>query len=163
MRPRRPDRLPATEIGLVRSETRIEIARPVATVYGFVVHDFVDNYPRWSPEVVELEALDERALALGRRARQVRVDRGRRSETVVRVTALDEHRHIEFASEQSPWFRIRFDFAPRDAHTTELAFTFELTRLELYMRPFARLIRRAVDDGAQRVVSNIRELVETER
>lgn len=148
---------------MIRSDAHVEIARPVTTVYGFVVHEFVANYPRWSPEVVELEPLDGRELALGRRTRQVRVDRGRRSETVVRVTALEEPHHVEFTSEQSPWFRIRFEFTPGRAGTTELAFRFELTRVELYMRPFTRLIRRALQDGSERVVANIRDLIEAER
>lgn len=148
---------------VVRAQTRTEIARPLETVFGFVVHEFFDNYPRWSPEVIELEALDARPLAVGRRVRQVRVDRGRRSETIVRVTALDAPRRVELASEHAPWYRIRFDFAPAGTDATELAFSFELTRLELYMRPFAKLIRRAVDEGARRSVEDLRRLVEAER
>lgn len=148
---------------MVRAETRTRIARPVETVFDFVVHDFFDNYPRWSPEVVELEPLDERTLAVGRRARQVRVDRGRRSETIVRVTELERPGRVAFASEHAPWFRTRFDLAATDAAATELTFTFELVHLELYMRPFSRLIRRAVHDGAERTVERLRRLVEAER
>lgn len=147
---------------MVRTQTRVEVARPPETVFGFVVHDFFDNYPRWSPEVVELESLDGAAVSLGGRARQVRVDHGRRSETLVRVTALSEPHHVEFASEHAPWFRIRFDFAAVDASTTAVVFTFELTRLELYMRPFQRLIRRAIDNGAQRSMAELKRLIETE-
>ncbi len=148
---------------MVRTQSRVEIARPVATVFDFVVHDFFDNYPRWSPEVVELEALDGAGVAIGSRARQVRLDHGRRSVTEVRVTAFSEPHHVEFASEHSPWFRIRFDFTAVDADTTAVVFTFELTRVELYMRPFQRLIRRAIDNGAQRSMAELKHLVETER
>ncbi len=148
---------------MVRTQTRVEIARPVETVFGFVVHDFFHNYPRWSPEVVELEALDGAAVGPGSRARQVRVDHGRRSETLVRVTAFAAPYHVEFTSEHSPWFRIRFDFDTVGTATTVVAFTFELTRIELYMRPFQGLIRRAIDNGAQRSMAELKRLIETER
>lgn len=148
---------------MVRTETRVDIARPVATVFRFVVDELFTNYPRWSPEVVELEGLDGAGIAVGARARQVRVDHGRRSETIVRITALAKPHYVEFASEHSPWFRIRFDFEPIDADHTGVTFTFELTRLELYMRPFQRLIRRAIDNGAQRSMHELKRLIETER
>lgn len=148
---------------MVRAEARTEIARPVDTVFDFVVDGFFENYPRWSPEVVELEPLDDPALAVGHRARQVREDRGRRSESIVRVTALARPEHVEFTSEHAPWFRIRFDFAPTGPAATELVFTFELLHMELYMRPFARLIRRAVREGSERTAAELRSLVEHDR
>lgn len=153
----------ARAAGVIRSESRTEIRRPVPTVYGFVVEEFFDNYPRWSPEVTELEGLDMPRIAPGNRVRQVRVDRGRRSETTVRVSSLSPQAHAEFTSEHAPWFRIRFDFAPAGSAATELAFTFELQRVELYMRPFTKLIRRALQEGADRSVEEIRRMVETER
>jgi hypothetical protein len=153
----------ARAAGVIRSESRTQIGRPVPIVYGFVVEEFFDNYPRWSPEVTELEGLDTPCIALGNRVRQVRLDRGRRSETTVCVSSLSPHEHAEFTSEHAPWFRIRFDFAPTGSAATELAFSFELQRVELYMRPFTKLIRRALQEGADRSVEEIRRMVETER
>jgi hypothetical protein len=43
---------------------------------------------------------------------------------------------------------------------SRLFFSFELRRIELYMRPFEKLIRATIEDGAQRVVHNIRGLIE---
>jgi hypothetical protein len=45
---------------------------------------------------------------------------------------------------------------------TRLTFTFELTRIDFFMRPFEKLIRIAIHDGAGRVVRNIKGLVERE-
>jgi hypothetical protein len=45
---------------------------------------------------------------------------------------------------------------------TRLSFAFELRQLDLYMRPFEKLIRAAVQEGAERVVRNIKGLVERE-
>jgi hypothetical protein len=45
---------------------------------------------------------------------------------------------------------------------TGLTFIFELSRLQLYMRPFERLIRTTVQREAERVVMNIKRLIERE-
>lgn len=147
---------------MVRGEATIEVARPVETVFGFVVTEFFANYPRWSPEVTLIEPLDNDELAVGTRARQVRVDHGRRSDTIVRVVALEPGWHVAFASQGSPSFATAFDFAT-GAQATTLTFRFELSELKLYMRPFESLIRRAIQDGAERTVTNIRDLIEAER
>ena len=147
---------------MVRGEATTEIVRPVETVFGFVVTEFFANYPRWSPEVTLLEPLDDAPLAIGTQARQVRVDHGRRSDTVVQVVALEPERHVAFVSRGSPAFTSAFEFSHRSQATT-LTFRFELAELKLYMRPFESLIRRAIQDGAERTVTNIRDLIEAER
>lgn len=147
---------------MVQGEATTEIARPVDTVFGFVVIEFFANYPRWSPEVTLLEPLDNAPLTIGAQARQVRVDHGRRSDTVVEVIALEPSRHVAFASRGSPAFTSAFEFAEQ-GQATALTFRFELTELKLYMRPFESFIRRAIQDGAERTVANVRDLIEAER
>lgn len=155
---------------MVHGEASTEIARPLDTVYAFVVAEFFSNYPRWSPEVRSLEPLDAQGhplgyyppLQVGTRARQIRVDHGRRSETIVQAIDLEPKRHVAFASTGSPKFTSAFDFAAQGAGTA-LHFRFDLTELKLYMRPFEALIRRAIQDGSERTVGNIRELIEGER
>ncbi len=87
---------------MVHTQVSAEIERPVTTVFEFVAVEFFDNYPRWSPEVRELEPLDGNAVQAGIRARQVRVDRGRRSETVFRVTDLEPYRRVRFEGTPPP-------------------------------------------------------------
>jgi hypothetical protein len=43
-----------------------------------------------------------------------------------------------------------------------LTFTFEFPELELMLRPFEKLVRVAVQDGAERTVRNIKGLLEKE-
>ncbi len=148
---------------MVRTQVSTEIERPVATVFEFVATEFFDNYPRWSPEVHELEPLDGDAVQAGTRARQVRVDRGRRSETVFRVTDLEAYRRVRFEGVERPAFAIEYVFEPVGPARCRLDFTFELRRLEMYMRPFERLIRRAVHEGSEHAVANIKQLIERER
>ena len=92
-------------------------------------------------------------------ARQVRVDQGRRTESTFRVSALDEGQRIVFQGTSNP-FVIVYRFHSLGGDTTRLTFAFELSRLELFMRPFEKLIRLAVQDGAERVVHNIKGLIE---
>ncbi len=145
---------------LVKARAEILIQRPPEVVYGFVARDFFANYPRWSPEVRRLDVLTPGPVRVGSRARQVRVDQGRQSESTFQVTAMEEPLQLDFA-EGSDLFRISYRLTPMGAHT-RLTFAFELTRLEFYMRPFEKLIRVSVQDGAERVVRNIKGLVERE-
>ena len=145
---------------MVKARADILIRRPPELVYGFVARDFFANYPRWSPEVQRLDVLTPGPLRVGSRARQVRIDQGRRRESTFRVTALEDPVRVEFA-EGSDLFRIGYRLDPA-GEQTRLSFAFELTRLELYMRPFEKLVPIAVQDGAERVVRNVKALVERE-
>jgi hypothetical protein len=43
---------------------------------------------------------------------------------------------------------------------TRLTFRFELLELEMFMRPFQKLIRYAIEDGAESTVENIKNLID---
>lgn len=149
---------------MVKAQAQILVRLPPEPIFVFVADDFLRNYPRWSPEVRRLELLTPGPLRVGSRARQVRVDQGRRSESTFRVVALDPPSRVGFA-EVSGQFGIEYRIDPVGdpaAGRTRLTFAFELRRLELYMRPFEKLIRSAVQDGAERVVRNIKGLLERE-
>ena len=140
---------------------RIVINQPVAKVFNFIAVDFMDNYPRWSPEVQELELLSKPPIGLNSLVRQVRIDQGQRSESTFRITAYDVCKKLVFEGISNP-YRCRYDFAaPNPDAATEVGFTFELLRLELFMLPFEKLIRVAVQDGAVRTVRNLKNLIES--
>ncbi len=143
---------------MVKARASILIDRRPEQVFGFIADHFIDNYARWSPEVKQIEALSPGAIALGSQMRQVRVDQGRRSENLFQVTAFERPKQLEFA-ESTDLFRTGYWLAPA-ADRTRLEFGFELRRLELFMRPFEKLIRIAIQDGAGRVVRSIKTLAE---
>lgn len=145
---------------MVKASSQIIVAAHPQQVYDFVVVNFEHNYPRWSPEVKSLEMLTPGPLRVGSRARQVRVDQGRQSKTIFRVTALEPLSRVSFA-ESTDQFRTEYRIEPV-GEQARLFFTFELRRIELYMRPFEKLIRVAIDDGARRVVESIKGLIERE-
>jgi hypothetical protein len=90
----------------------------------------------------------------------VRIDKGRRTESTFRVSIYETDRRVEFRGVSEPYL-VRYDLEAIAA-STRLTFTFELSNLELYMRPFEKLIRAAANQGAVRVVRRLKELIETE-
>jgi hypothetical protein len=145
---------------MIQARASILVKSPPQKVYDFVVVGFTRNYRRWSPEVQRLDMLTPGPLRVGSRVRQVRVDQGRRSDNTFRVVALEPPTQIRFA-ESSDQFRTAYRMDPVD-NQTRLTFDFELRQFELYMRPFEKLIRVAVQEGSERVVRNIKGLVERE-
>lgn len=143
---------------MITGQASIQIDVPIEQVFHFVVTDFEKNYQRWSPEVQRLECLTEGPIRVGSQVRQVRVDQGRRSDTCLRVVALQPMQKVCFA-ETSRKFQGEYTMGVCEVGTT-LQFEFQLRKLELYMRPFEKLIRIAIQDGAERTVRNIRRLVE---
>ncbi|WP_462320867.1 SRPBCC family protein [Halochromatium sp.] len=147
---------------MVKAQASIEIERSPESVYRFIAEDFARNYPRWSPEVKTLQINTQGPLRVGSIGRQVRVDQGRRTESVFRITEMEPAKRLTFESD-SPSFLVDYRFAPQADKRTQLIFTFELRRLDLMMRPFEKLIRRAVQQGARRTVENLKQLIESEQ
>ena len=144
----------------VVGKANILIECPAKKVFKYIGEDLFLNYPKWSPEVKELEQLSNGPVQLGTVARQVRVDHGHRSESRFRITIHEPHRRVGFAGISEP-FRCIYELQERDTpNSVELVFTFELLEVQALMRPFEQLIRSAVQDGAERTVRNIKRLVE---
>lgn len=139
----------------------IVINKPVDEVFHFIAVDFFENYPRWSPEVQELELLSAPPLQLNSLVRQVRIDNGQRSESTFKITTYRKDQKLVFDGISNA-YRCSYDFIPKNpSSNTEITFTFELLKLELFMLPFEKLIRIAVQDGAKRTVRNLKRLIES--
>jgi hypothetical protein len=145
---------------MIAGESTIVIACPADLVYDFVATEFFRNYPRWSPEVIELRALSPGPIRVGAVGQQVRIDYGKRHEAMFRVTDLELGRHIAFEGITSP-FTVAYRFDARDA-ATQVTFTIRLLRLSLMLRPFEGRIRRAVHEGSTQVVRNLKRVLEEE-
>jgi hypothetical protein len=155
-----PEALPPAPCrhAMIRAESSVLIERPVEAVFQFVAVDFFANYRKWSPEVVALEQTSAGALRQGSTGRQVRCDAGHRSESRFRVTTYESMRAIAFASISGPRYRVDYRFQAV-ASATRVTFRFEL-QPELFLRPFERLLDGAVRRGSDRVVRNLKRLLE---
>jgi len=57
-------------------------------------------------------------------------------------------------------FGRKFTQDQKEKISTKLTFRFELLELEMFMRPFQKLIRYAIEDGAESTVENIKNLID---
>lgn len=146
---------------MIQGSASIRIARPVSEVYRFIAVDFYRNYPRWSPEVLSLTPITPGPWREGCLARQVRVDQGRRSDSTFRATQLEPDRRMVIDGVSMP-YHVAYELEGEGEESTRLAFLFRLERLDFFMRPFEKLIRIALTDGAQQTARNLRGLIESE-
>jgi hypothetical protein len=144
------------------SKATIVIGRPSDDVFRFIGEEFFANYSRWSPEVQELKQLSPGPVGVGTKARQVRVDQGHRSESTFGVTIFRPGERICFEGISNA-YRCDYELKSNNFEpSTRVTFTFELPKLEMYMRPFEKLIRVVLQDGAERTVRNLKRLIEAE-
>ena len=153
----------------VEGKASAVIVKSVEEVFQFIGEDFFKNYPRWSTEVVELKPLSDGPIKVGTQAKQVRVDYGRRSESIFKVVDFQPNQRIVFSgigqavdAPRSSAYRCAYDLHdPRLSQPcTRVTFTFEVPEIELFMRPFEKLIRVAVQEGAEHTVKNLKSLIE---
>jgi ribosome-associated toxin RatA of RatAB toxin-antitoxin module len=137
------------------------INRSSDKLFEFIGNNLLENYPRWSPEVRELEKLTDGPVKQGTLCRQVRIDQGNRSESTFKVNVFESGSRICFEGVSNPY---RCDYAIESVNekACRITFVFELLDLELHIKPFEKLVRIAIQDGTERTVHNIKKLIEAE-
>ena len=136
------------------------IFHEIEPVFRFVALDFPKNYPRWSPEVSKLEPLTSGPVQKGFQARQIRVDQGHKTDSIFEVSEMIAPQRVIFRGVTAPYVST-YEFDDLKA-STRLTFTFELRDVEARMRPFEKLIRIALEEGAKRTVKRLKLLIERE-
>lgn len=131
----------------------------VDQAYDFIGRSFFDNYPKWCPQVVELEQLTPPPTGQGAKGRQVTRDRGIDSESTFEIANFTPSSLLEIKGTTEP-FRSAYELSPAGDGATRIVFTFELKEIDLVMRPFQKLIRSALQEGAIQTVENIKRLLE---
>ncbi|MDE2366250.1 MAG: SRPBCC family protein [Betaproteobacteria bacterium] len=149
--------------GPLVGKARILIECSPSDIFKYLGDGFFENYPKWSPEVVELECITDGPVKLGTIARQVRIDQGRRTETRFKINVYEPDKRLGFAGISDP-FRCSYELTDMNSgKSAELVFTFELTEIQMVMRPFEKLIRVVIQEGAERTVRNLKRLTEAAR
>ncbi len=138
------------------------VKSPSNQLFNFIGTDLMVNYPRWSPEVKELEKLTDGPVKLGTICRQVRIDQGNRTESTFKIKAFDEGSRVCFEGVSNP-YRCDYLIESINPMDSRITFIFELLSLDLHIRPFEKLVRIAVQDGAERTVHNIKKLIEADQ
>ena len=143
----------------VAGEASIEINKPIHDVFSYIGEHFYDNYPKWAVEVIELQPLDGKKVFVGAKAKQVREDQGTKTESIFEITDYQPAMKLIFKGLTEPYTHSYLLESSEEKHSTRLTFRFELAEIEVFMRPFQKLIRSAIEDGAENTVENIRNLL----
>lgn len=147
----------------VSGEASIVIKANSEEVFNFVAENFFLNYSKWAPEVVELEPLDGNKVFVGAKGRQVREDNDSLVESIFELIEYSQYSVFILQGLNSPYKHTYvIESEDKDAQT-RLTFKFDLLEIEIFMRPFEKLIRVAIEDGAENTVEKIRDLISTQR
>ncbi len=142
----------------VVGEACVTIEKPVERVYRYVAEDFFSNYQNWALEVTEFSPINNNPMAVGALAKQTRIDQGQKVESVFEITVMTKNECLELTGLSAP-YRNTYIFKAMNNNQCELTFRFEITQIEIFMRPFEKLLRCAIDEGAETTVKNIRNLI----
>jgi hypothetical protein len=146
----------------VAGQASAEIGCPIRVAFDFVGNRFFEHYRLWCAQVVELEIVSDGPVGVGTTARQVTLDRDIATESTFKIEEFTPPQVIALAGVSDP-FRSVYELEEAGAASTKLNFTFELRELELFMRPFEKLVRTALQEGAQQTVDNLKQLLEEQR
>lgn len=146
----------------VTGEASIDIDKSIQEVFSYIGEHFFDNYPKWALEVVKFEPLDGKDVFVGAKAKQIRNDSGAEIESIFEITDYQPYIKLIFKGLTAPYKHsyLLASGDPQQSPPTRLTFRFELLELEVFMRPFEKLIRSAIEDGAENTVENIKNLVD---
>ena len=146
----------------VVGEASIDIDKDIHDVFSYVGQHFFENYPKWAVEVVEFQPLDSSEVCVGAKAKQIRKDNGAKIESVFEITDYQPDSKLVFKGVSAPYRHSYLLEANDQNQPTNLTFRFELLELDVFMRPFQKLIRSAIEDGAENTVENIKNLIAAE-
>lgn len=155
-------KLPFDSTKPVVGEATIEIDKPLTDVFAYVGEQFFNNYPKWAVEVVKFEPLDGNKVFIGAKAKQIRKDNDAEIESIFAITDFNPHDKLSLTGVDQPYKQSYILSANEQKKPTRLTFRFELLELEMFMRPFEKLIRYAIEDGAENTVENIKNLIVVE-
>ena len=132
---------------------------PIQSAFDYVGYGLFEHYPVWCPQVVELDVISQGPVGVGTMARQVTLDRGITTKSTFRIAEFNPPKIVELEGVSDPFGSI-YALEEAGAASISLIFSFEIRELELFMRPFKKLVRAALQEGAQQTVENLKQLLE---
>jgi hypothetical protein len=142
----------------VTAEASAMIDREQAQVFDFIAGHFHENYPRWMTDVIELECLDPVPVKIGTRVRQVRVENNEEITSTFEIKEIEAFDTFSFQGIDMPYRQI-YRIDPVSQGKSQLTFRFELLEVDLFMRPFVKLIRSAMIEGVEGTLVTLSSLL----
>jgi len=142
----------------ISAEASIVVDVPHKQAFKFVVENFFQNYRKWAPEIIDLQPMQDE-IGKGCKARQVRLDKNEKIESIFEVIEYEPHNSLVFQGLNAPYKQTYLTLNGKRKNETELKFRFELFEIELFMQPFTKLIQAAMQDGVDTTVERIKALL----
>lgn len=152
-------KLPYDTTKPIAGEASVEIDKPTQYVFDYIGVNFFENYPKWAEEVIEFEPLNGKEVFVGAKAKQVRQDNGENIESIFEIIEYQSNCKLIFQGVSAPYRNSYLVEDNKQPSSTRLTFRFELLEIEIFMRPFQKLIRTAIEDGAETIVDNLKNLL----
>jgi hypothetical protein len=152
-------KLPFDSSAQISGEASIDIDKTPEEVFSFVADHFFENYPKWAMDVIHLEPLESNKVFVGNKAKQIRDDNGSAVESIFEIIEYQPYIKFIFQGITSPYKHIYTIDYDSENQKSQLTFRFELLDIDVFMRPFQKLIRIAIEDGAESSVENIKHLL----
>lgn len=143
----------------IAAEMTATVRQDQVKVFEFIADNFHENYQRWMTDVVELEPLDGIPLRKGSRVRQVRLENEEPVTSTFEVLEFEKSDLFSFQGIDMPYKQI-YRIESLGPTETNVTFRFELLEVELFMRPFVKLLRSAISEGVETTVMTLTSLLE---
>jgi hypothetical protein len=148
---------------MIRQEVSIDIDRPAAEVYDFVITNYVENHAKFDPKTLSTTLDGGGPIAQGKTGKEVRKDMGRESTYDFTVTELDSEKLTFAAKGGSTTFGGTWTVRPSASGSgSTLAIRFELG-FGGFMRLFEPLAGGGVRKDMQATAQRIKSLVEAKQ
>jgi len=143
----------------IAAEMTARVSQKQSKVFEFIAENFHENYPRWMTDVIELEPLDGLPLRKGSRVRQVKVENEDPITSTFEVIELEKFDRFSFQGIDMPYRQI-YRIEASGPMESSITFRFELLEVELFMRPFVKLLKSAISEGVEDTVQSLTSLIE---
>ena len=143
----------------IAAEMTATVRQDQTKVFEFIADNFHENYQRWMTDVVELDPLDGVPLRKGSRVRQVRLENEEPVTSTFEVVEFEKSDLFSFQGIDMPYKQI-YRIESLGPTETNVTFRFELLEVELFMRPFVKLLRSAISEGVETTVMTLTSLLE---
>lgn len=144
----------------IAAEMTARVTQEQSKVFEFIADNFHENYQRWMTDVIELEPLDGVPLRKGSRVRQVRLENEEPITSTFEVIELEKYDRFSFQGIDMPYRQI-YRIEASGPTESSITFRFELLEVELFMRPFVKLLRSAISEGVEATVLTLTDLIES--
>lgn len=145
----------------VSAQASITTNYPAQIMFSYIGEQFFQNYPKWAIEVIDFQPLDGKTMQVGNKAKQIREENGMPVESIFEIIEYQPNVKLVLQGIADP-YKQTYLIEALTPKTSSLTFRFELLKLELFMQPFQKLIRAAIEEGVNYTVENIKQLIDNE-